>query len=527
VPHARYWLLVYARIAAVSTKRGITLHYPNHRRRILLALAVCTLVSIFTVSAKANAQSALVYLDPDAYPNISLKIAPAEAPYANVFLDMAPINSPVRPYVENGCTMVPIRALGESLGAQIGWDSVSKAATYSKSEVSLIVTIGTPTIETAGGRTIAMPQPAALVNGTTMVPLRLFSEILGYKVLWDASSRSVYITSTPGPLELWGFYALGSSTYSSWEDLFGAEYPYTNSSGLVKNTQGIFAGWFFVNQDGTITSDENPTGFQKPDGWPSVILESKRQGVKLFSMYFADQEHSSICTLLEDPVLRSKLAKEISAASFEYDGVLIDFEEIGFGRSAADSDMRNFNAFLDELHAFLEGKSLAVSVPPLNGSFKGYDHAHIGEIADSIVLMAYGYEDRSIPTSTAPFDKVDEAIRLEMEVVDPGKIILGVPAYGTLYATDSGKTYLFSKPPAKDLGTKLPEYSEDEATERSFAPEYLCNHIKWQGPQLEYEVFLEDAASFNVRINMAKRYGIKGVAVWRLGFLTKTVLALP
>jgi spore germination protein YaaH len=51
--------------------------------------------------------------------------------------------------------------------------------------------------------------------------------------------------------------------------------------------------------------------------------------------------------------------------------------------------------------------------------------------------------------------------------------------------------------------------------------------VKWQGQQLEYEGFLEDSLSLNVRINMAKRYGIKGVAIWRLGFIPKTVLALP
>lgn len=498
-----------------------------HIWRRVKALAIWAFVFVLTLSPIANAQSALVYLDPDTYRNITLEVAPAEPPYANVFVDMAPIKSPIRPYVENGHTMVSMRALGEALGAQIGWSAEKKAATFSKGTISVTVTIGTSTISTADNRTITMPEPASLVDGTTMVPLRLFSEILGYEVAWDENTRSAYVTSTPQALELWGFYALGSSTYSSWQDLFGAKYPYTDSSCLANRTDGVFAGWFYVDQDGALVTRENPTGFQKPDGWPSVVLESKRHGVKLFSMYFADQEHSNISRLLENPTLRYKLAKDISTSSFEYDGVLIDFEEIGLDPSSVDSDMKNFNAFLDELHHLLGGKSLSVAVPPLNGSFAGYDHAHIGEVADFLVIMAYGYEDRSVPTPTAPFSKVDEAVKLEMQVINPKKIILGIPAYGTLYARDSEHTYLFSKPPAKDLEIGLPEYSSDNATARSFAPNYLCNRVKWQGQQLEYEGFLEDSLSLNVRINMAKRYGIKGVAIWRLGFIPKTVLALP
>ena len=147
---------------------------------------------------------------------IPVSVVPEQPPYANVLLDLAPVEFPVKPYVENGVTMVPLRALGEAVGAQIGWDESLNAATYSKDGLALIIKIGKSTVSTSDGQVIPMPQPTVLAGGHTMVPLRLFTEILGYAVRWDEATCTVYISSpetrTRRPL---GFYALGSVTYSS------------------------------------------------------------------------------------------------------------------------------------------------------------------------------------------------------------------------------------------------------------------------------------------------------------------------
>ena len=73
---------------------------------------------------------------------------------------------------------------------------------------------------------------------------------------------------------------------------------------------GLFLGWFAIDKDGRVACDPNPTGFQKPDGWPAVLLQARLKGLKVFSMYFADQSTSNISELLEDPVARDSLAQE-------------------------------------------------------------------------------------------------------------------------------------------------------------------------------------------------------------------------
>ncbi len=449
-------------------------------------------------------------------------IAPAEPPYANVLLDMAPVKSSVKPYVQDGTTMVPLRALGEALGAEIGWNQNEKAATYSKRNLSLIVKIGEPKITTFDGKTVSMPLPASLLEGNTMVPLRLFSEILGFQVSWDQNTRTVQIQSPKEPVELWGFYALGCAAYSSWQDTFASKYPYTTDDSPAQGMAGIFLGWFSVDKSGCVSSSPNPTGFQKPGGWQAVLLQAKLNGLKVFSMYFADQKSSNISGILEDSVSREALAKNIALTAWEYDGVLIDFEGLGLDPARAEFDKENFNLFLSTLKSHLTGKPLSVALPPLNSSFSGYDHEYIGQTAEFLVLMAYSYEDPAVPSPTAPFAKVEEAIRLEAKTVEPEKVILGIPAYGTLYKTTADGTSIQARPASRDSLSISAQYVLPDSQEilgPVFAPEYLSNYAQWNTQEGSYKAFLEDAQSLQARILMAKRYGIKGAAIWRLGLL--------
>lgn len=499
----------------------------NTQRNRRLA-AILLLLAMFASAPAGILSPVMAQSEIGTRESIPVQIIPAKPPYANVLLDMAPVKTPVKPYVEEGITMVPLRALGEALGAGIGWDNDARAATYSKDNITLVVRIGEPAVETSDGRVIAMPQTASLLEGNTMVPLRLFSEILGYQVVWDDITRTVHILSPRESMELWGFYTLGSADYSSWQDAFASKYPFTAHQSPADDMGGLFLGWFAIDKDGRVACAPNPTGFQKPDGWPAVLLQARLKGLKVFSMYFADQSTSNISELLEDPVARDSLAQDIALTAREYDGVLIDFEGLGLDTSKANLDKENYNEFLNTLKDYLSGKPLSVAVPPLNSSFTGYDHEHIGNIADFIVLMAYAYEDPFTPSATAPFEKVESAIKLEIKAVGPEKIILGIPAYGTMYKTTSEGACLKAYPASKDGLSMLSEYRNHIDMEPNtgppcvnpvFAPEYLSIYVEWESHGDSYKAFLEGPASLQTRLLMAKRFGITRAAIWRLGLL--------
>ncbi|MDO5804194.1 MAG: stalk domain-containing protein [Clostridia bacterium] len=96
------------------------------------------------------------------------------------------------PYIENGTTMVPMRAIFEVLGASVDYDTETKAITATKGSTVIKLFANSDTA-TVNGKEVTLTSPVANKNGTTMVPLRLVSEALGAEVSWDAETKVVTI----------------------------------------------------------------------------------------------------------------------------------------------------------------------------------------------------------------------------------------------------------------------------------------------------------------------------------------------
>lgn len=102
------------------------------------------------------------------------------------------------PVIKNGGTLVPMSGIFKALGAEVLWDNQTRTASGVKGNkiVSLTIDSKTAQIENEGAKTsINLAQPAQIINGRTMVPIRFISESLGAKVDWDGATRTVAISS--------------------------------------------------------------------------------------------------------------------------------------------------------------------------------------------------------------------------------------------------------------------------------------------------------------------------------------------
>lgn len=99
----------------------------------------------------------------------------------------------VAPTIQNGRTLVPMRAIFENLGADIAWDGETSTVTGTKNGIEVKLTIGNTTAY-VNGREITLDTPATLIDSRTMVPVRFVSESLGANVEWMPFSRQVLIT---------------------------------------------------------------------------------------------------------------------------------------------------------------------------------------------------------------------------------------------------------------------------------------------------------------------------------------------
>ncbi len=125
------------------------------------------------------------------------------------------------------------------------------------------------------------------------------------------------------------------------------------------------------------------------------------------------------------------------AGDQRYAGVNIDLESIAFSDDI-EADRAAFTAFIQELDARLHAldKQLIISVPaksvesPDDDWAYPFDLAALGQAADYLQLMTYDQHGPwSEPGPVAGLEWVEETTAYAAELVDPAKLLLGLPAY--------------------------------------------------------------------------------------------------
>ena len=90
-------------------------------------------------------------------------------------------------------TMVPLRAIFEALGAQVGWNAETETAYGTKDGITVTAAIGNTNIF-KNDEIIPFDVPSIIVNDRTLVPARAVAESFGCKVEWDGATNTVIIT---------------------------------------------------------------------------------------------------------------------------------------------------------------------------------------------------------------------------------------------------------------------------------------------------------------------------------------------
>lgn len=96
------------------------------------------------------------------------------------------------PYIVDGNTLVPLRFVTEALGGLVEWDAAQNKATIIRGQNMMVFQLGQKDYLADGVRKTA-EVAAELKNERTMVPLRVLTEYLGWKVTWDQNTRTVVL----------------------------------------------------------------------------------------------------------------------------------------------------------------------------------------------------------------------------------------------------------------------------------------------------------------------------------------------
>ncbi|MFS1513893.1 copper amine oxidase N-terminal domain-containing protein [Chengkuizengella sp. SCS-71B] len=118
----------------------------------------------------------------------------AEETEIEVWIDEKQLQFEEEPFIESGTTLVPFRVLFSELGLDVKWDQETKTVTGENETLKVELTLNSNLAKVNGevNEMLVMPQ---LVNNHTFVPLRFVGESTGANVQWDSVTKTISITS--------------------------------------------------------------------------------------------------------------------------------------------------------------------------------------------------------------------------------------------------------------------------------------------------------------------------------------------
>ena len=96
------------------------------------------------------------------------------------------------PIIEDGRTLIPVRAVSEILGAEVEWNGAWYQAEIEMNGKEIILPLYSD-IAYIDGAEYLLDVPAKIVNDRTMVPLRFIAEALDVQIDWNGDTRTVLI----------------------------------------------------------------------------------------------------------------------------------------------------------------------------------------------------------------------------------------------------------------------------------------------------------------------------------------------
>ncbi|NLI40257.1 MAG: PEGA domain-containing protein [Caldisericales bacterium] len=107
---------------------------------------------------------------------------------------------PVAPFVLDGVTMVPLRVFLDALPCDFEWETQTQLAKIGFQDKNVEIVVGKEKM-LVNGQEVPMAKPAIIKDGQTFIPLRSVTEAFGGALGWYAKSQSILVNF---PLPYWG-----------------------------------------------------------------------------------------------------------------------------------------------------------------------------------------------------------------------------------------------------------------------------------------------------------------------------------
>ncbi|MCT4612856.1 MAG: glycosyl hydrolase family 18 protein [Clostridia bacterium] len=272
----------------------------------------------------------------------------------------------------------------------------------------------------------------------------------------------------------------------------------------IEGLDVISPTWFYV---------ENTKGDIRSKADLGYVKDAHRKGYKVWGLITDSFNRKMIGEVLKSSEKREKLIKQLLVFSklYDLDGINIDFEAIGKDTG------EYYLQFIRELAPFMKSANLTLSVDMYvpSASTKHYMREDVSKVADYIMVMAYDEHWRTAPKSgsIASLPWVIRGIERTLDEVDSSKVILGVPFYTRHWQEKDGKIV---ENPAYSMG-RIESIVKNSGATPVWNSILGQNYVEYNKNGITNKIWIEDRRSMELKLDLVKKYNLKGVAAWKYG----------
>lgn len=295
--------------------------------------------------------------------------------------------------------------------------------------------------------------------------------------------------------------------------------PHLNDAQL-KKISILIPQAYVLNQNGILAGEVNP----------QFLAAAKKLGFKIMPLVTNENfDYLRIHQFLHNAQAQKTAIRFMLSAcrTNHFYGLQLDFENVHV------NDRKALTRFCRLAATALHKQGYAISFtivpntsnqPPASNYLRArfnnwsgaYDYVALGKISNFVTLMAYDqHTGDTTPGPVAGYSWDERIVRYARQYIPANKIYLGIPTYSGFYFTESnGRT-----------SSALAQISYDTAMSLinlHHAPllwdaNDKVNYTFYTNNALYEYIFLENAQSFQAKYDLAKKYGLGGISVWRIG----------
>ncbi len=288
--------------------------------------------------------------------------------------------------------------------------------------------------------------------------------------------------------------------------------------GMMADASGINVispTWFnFADASGNMTS------FADQD---YVTKAHDKYGLSIWALvsdYSGDD--SSTGEIISNKENRQRCISQLIQTCVDYslEGINIDFETITRAQAPA------YLQFLRELKIAASPYGLIISTDNYVPTYtKYYKRAEQSKIVDYVIIMGYDEHTASSEEigSVASLPFVEQGVTDTISEVAANKTVLAVPFYTRGWTEKFGSTGFESE--NLDM-TKIQDFIDEHGITTTWDDSVGQYVGSAADNEATYSIWVEDARSLELKLNLISKYNLAGASAWRIGTETQDVWAV-